>query len=119
MGLIDPFLLPDGFSHTWTGGSAVIGAVYFRFGNDTEGFEAGLLSALFNISLAGITDAQLGAIAGVYATLGDKDEAFRILEKAVAERHMLAALKEDPPFENLHSDPRWKALLRRTNFPPE
>jgi len=58
-------------------------------------------------------------IAGVYATLGDKDQAFSILEKAVEERQMLAALKVDPPFENLHSDPRWKALLRRTNFPPE
>jgi TolB-like protein/DNA-binding winged helix-turn-helix (wHTH) protein/Tfp pilus assembly protein PilF len=56
-------------------------------------------------------------IAAVYATLGDKDEAFRILEKAVEERQLLAALKVDPPFENLHSDPRWKVLLRRMNFP--
>ena len=56
----------------------------------------------------------------LYAALGDKDEAFRILEKAVEERNsLLVALKEDPPFENLHSDPRWKALLRRMNFPPE
>jgi hypothetical protein len=28
-------------------------------------------------------------------------------------------LKADPPFENLHSDPRWKPLLRRMNFPEE
>jgi tetratricopeptide (TPR) repeat protein len=58
-------------------------------------------------------------IARVYATLGDKDEAFRILEKALEERTFLVSIKEDPPFENLHSDPRWKALLRRMNFPPE
>jgi hypothetical protein len=58
-------------------------------------------------------------IAGVYATLGDKDEAFRILEKAVEERQYLTPLKVEPPLENLHSDPRWKALLRRMNFPPE
>jgi hypothetical protein len=58
-------------------------------------------------------------IAGVYATLGDKDEALRILEKAVEERQFLVMLKVDPPFENLHSDPRWQALLRRLNFPPE
>lgn len=57
-------------------------------------------------------------IAGVYATLGDKDEAFGILEKAVKERQVLVNIKVDPPFENLYSDPRWKALLRRMNFPP-
>ena len=64
--------------------------------------------------------AQPYAFARLYAALGDKDEAFRILEKAVEERNsLLVALKEDPPYENLHSDPRWKALLRRMNFPPE
>ena len=64
--------------------------------------------------------AQPYAFAQLYAALGDKDEAFRILEKAVEERNsLLVALKEDPPYENLHSDPRWKELLRRMNFPPE
>ena len=59
-------------------------------------------------------------IAGVYAALGDKDEAFRILEQAVEERKwLLVTLKEDPPLESLHSDPRWKELLRRMNYPPE
>ncbi|MEK6323140.1 MAG: protein kinase [Acidobacteriota bacterium] len=59
-------------------------------------------------------------IAAVYATLGDKDEAFKILEKAVEQRNsLLVFLKEDPPFEKLHSDPRWKELLRRMNFPTE
>jgi hypothetical protein len=58
-------------------------------------------------------------IAGVYATLGDRDEAFRVLEKALEERQVLVNIKVDPPFENLHSDPRWPALLRRMNFPPE
>ena len=58
-------------------------------------------------------------IAAVYAALGDKDEAFRILEKAIEERSLLVALKEDPPLESLHSDPRWKVLLRRMNFPEE
>jgi len=28
-------------------------------------------------------------------------------------------LKEEPTFDNLRSDPRWSALLRRMNFPPE
>ena len=59
-------------------------------------------------------------VAAVYAAIGDKDEAFRVLEKAVADRNSnLIPVKVDPPFENLHSDPRWKVLLRRMNFPPE
>jgi hypothetical protein len=59
-------------------------------------------------------------ISAVYAALGDKDEAFRRLEKAVTERSSnLVPIKEDPPLESLHSDPRWKVLLRRMNYPEE
>ena len=58
-------------------------------------------------------------IAAVYVALGDKDEAFRILEKAVEDHQFLSPLKVEPPLESLHSDPRWKALLRHMNFPTE
>ena len=59
-------------------------------------------------------------IAGAYVALGDKDEAFRILEKAVEQRNsLLVFFKEDPSFDDLHSDPRWQLLLRRMNFPAE
>ncbi len=59
-----------------------------------------------------------GAMAEVYTALGDKDEAFRILARAIDERNsLLVTLKEDPTLDNLHSDPRWKELLRRMNFP--
>jgi len=59
-------------------------------------------------------------IAAAYVALGDADEAFKILEKAVEERNsLLVFFKEDPSFDNLHSDPRWKELLRRMNFPSE
>ncbi len=58
-------------------------------------------------------------VAGVYAALGEKDEAFKILNEAVDEGNsIVVVLKEDPPFENLHSNPRWNALMRRMNFPP-
>jgi tetratricopeptide (TPR) repeat protein len=63
--------------------------------------------------------ANADAIAAVYAALGDEDEAFRILHKAVEEHQLIVSLKVDPPFESLHSDPRWKGLLRRMNFPGE
>ena len=59
-------------------------------------------------------------IAGAYTALGDKDQAFKILEKGVDERSsLLVFIKEDPDFEKLHSDPRWKTLLRRMNFPSD
>jgi TolB-like protein/DNA-binding winged helix-turn-helix (wHTH) protein len=58
------------------------------------------------------------SIAAVYVALGDNDEAFRILAKAIEQRNAhLVYLKEDPPLESLHSDPRWATLLRRMNFP--
>jgi TolB-like protein/DNA-binding winged helix-turn-helix (wHTH) protein/Flp pilus assembly protein TadD len=63
--------------------------------------------------------ANASVIAAVYAALGDRDAAFSILEKAVEERQILVALKEDPPYENLHSDRRWRVLLSRMNFPPD
>ena len=58
-------------------------------------------------------------LAAVYAALGDKDEALGILEKAVEEHQLITPLKVEPPLVSLHSDPRWKALLRRMNFPTE
>jgi TolB-like protein/Tfp pilus assembly protein PilF len=60
-----------------------------------------------------------GWIAEVYVGLGEKDEAFRWLERAYNERDTwVALLKIWPPFDPLRSDPRFDALLRRMNFPP-
>jgi TolB-like protein/Tfp pilus assembly protein PilF len=56
--------------------------------------------------------------AAAWAALGDKDEAFRLLFSAVEARgQALFTIKEDPPFNSLHADPRWQDLLRRMNFP--
>jgi TolB-like protein/tetratricopeptide (TPR) repeat protein len=53
-------------------------------------------------------------IAWIHAALGDKDEAFAWLDKAVEEREIiLHKLKVAPEFESLHSDPRFTDLLRR------
>jgi TolB-like protein/Tfp pilus assembly protein PilF len=60
------------------------------------------------------------AIASVYTALGDRDQAFRILTQAVEEKNtFVVTLKEDPVFDRLHGDPRWKELLRRMNFPAD
>jgi eukaryotic-like serine/threonine-protein kinase len=59
--------------------------------------------------------------ATAWTELGDKDEAFRLLFGAVEERGQLNIyyLNVDPSLDGLHSDPRWKELLRRMNFPEE
>lgn len=59
-----------------------------------------------------------GWVAEVYVSLGEKDEAFRWLERGFAERDTwLALLRVWPPFDPLRSDPRFKDLLKRLNFP--
>jgi tetratricopeptide (TPR) repeat protein len=59
-----------------------------------------------------------GWVAEVYVSLGDRDEAFRWLERAYRERDAwLALLNVWPRFDPLRSDPRFKELVRRMNFP--
>jgi TolB-like protein/Flp pilus assembly protein TadD len=56
--------------------------------------------------------------AEIYVGLGDKEQALALLEKAYADRSMLLTfLKVDPEFDSLHSDPRFKDLLRRVGLP--
>ena len=58
-------------------------------------------------------------MATMFASLGDKDRAFEFLEKAYQERSlgMTEDLKADLRIDNLRSDPRFQALMRRVNFP--
>lgn len=57
--------------------------------------------------------------AAICACLGKKDEAFRLLESAYRERApWMAYTKVAPYFDDLRSDSRFDALLRRMNFPP-
>lgn len=58
------------------------------------------------------------ALALINARLGNRDEAFRWLEKLCDERSGFAALlKVDPELDSLHSDPRFQTLLARVNLP--
>lgn len=54
-----------------------------------------------------------------YSWVGDKDEAFKWLEKAYEEREGqdLSFLAVDPYWKNLHGDPRFSDLLRRIGLP--
>ena len=58
------------------------------------------------------------AMAAYYSLLGEKDRALDLLERLYAERGQDVALaKIDPCFDNLRSDPRFRALMARLNFP--
>lgn len=58
--------------------------------------------------------------ADVYAALGDKDAAFRLLFRSVDERvNWPIFIKADPRFDSLHADSRWNELLGRMNLPPD
>ena len=60
------------------------------------------------------------SMACVHTALGDKDGAFRYLDRAFEERDgMLAYARIFPAFASLRSDPRFIALLRRLNLPVE
>ena len=57
-------------------------------------------------------------IAAIYTALGDKEEAFRILEKNYSEHNVgITFLKVAPEFDPLRSDPRFQDLLRRIGLP--
>lgn len=57
-------------------------------------------------------------IARIYAGLGDKEHAFKWLEKGYEERSdQLIRLKTDPTFDNLRSDDRFANLMRRIGLP--
>ena len=57
-------------------------------------------------------------VAGVYAQLGDKDNAFLWLERAYENRDFfLTLIKVDPQMDLLRSDPRFQDLLTRIALP--
>jgi TolB-like protein/DNA-binding winged helix-turn-helix (wHTH) protein/Tfp pilus assembly protein PilF len=90
-------------------GLAGIARVYAATGRPREARQmlARLKTAAYDVALA-------------HLALGDREAAFSVLRKAVAEHRETEPLvyRAEPEFAILHSDPRWPALLRPMNFPP-
>jgi Tfp pilus assembly protein PilF len=58
-------------------------------------------------------------LVGTYAYLGEKDRAFEALEQTFQERNgSLIAMRVEPGWEPLRSDPRFEDLARRVGLPP-
>ena len=58
-------------------------------------------------------------VAVIYAGLGEKDQAFALLERAYQDRsyYLPSFLTMDERLDNLHSDPRFAALVKRVGLP--
>jgi dTDP-4-dehydrorhamnose 3,5-epimerase-like enzyme len=57
--------------------------------------------------------------ADAYAVLGRKEETIRYLEKSYQERAPhLVFLQSNPDFDFLHSDPRYRAIIKKMGLPP-
>lgn len=58
-------------------------------------------------------------LAIAYTALGEKEEAFALLEKDIAERSPFVrwGLSVDPALDDLRDDPRFKEMLKRLNLP--
>ncbi len=68
------------------------------------------------LALGETTRASWLPVAAAYAALDDRDEAFRLLFKAVEEHDGLNYIRTDPRLDTLHSDRRWRVLLQRMHF---
>jgi len=59
------------------------------------------------------------AFAEIYALLGQKEEALRYLEGALKDRHPgMVFIQVDPWYDFLHSDERYRAIVRKVGLPP-
>jgi TolB-like protein/class 3 adenylate cyclase len=57
-------------------------------------------------------------VAMIYTQMGEIDKAFEWLDKAYKDHEVeMYWLKVEPPFESLHSDPRWQIMLDKVGFP--
>ena len=94
---------------------ALVACVYARAGNRAEAEK--ILNALLNESKQRFVASY--QLAQINATLGNKDEAIRLLEKAYDERSIrigdggMSGPKADNRFESLRSDPRFQKLVAK------
>lgn len=88
---------------------------YARIGRQAEARK--ILEALKKVAATKHVPAE--EIAAVHVALGEKDEAFRWLERGYAEHGgAFHAIAIRPDFRELHSDPRFQDIIRRIGLDP-
>ncbi len=101
----------SGGSHAWT--EVFAGATYVQMGKPDEAQDE--LDNLLERSGRGYVSPV--HLAWLHFILGKNDEGFELLNKAFREHdHWLCYLKILPIFDNVRSDPRYTALLRKMNL---
>lgn len=68
-------------------------------------------------TMSGPNQAQAQHIAAIYTILGEKEEAFAWLHRALEAKAILFFIKDDPLWDPIRSDPRFADLLRRIGLP--
>ena len=91
----------------------------FKTGGEKGFWQKNLERTLLTLKQSGSDSADATGVASAYALVGDKDNAFKWLDKAYAERDGadIMLLKCVPPFKSLRGDPRFADLLRRLGLP--
>ena len=90
-----------------------LGCAYAFSGKKTEA--RAILNSLESKSQFSYVSPYL--IASIYSALGEKDEAFKWLEKAYDRRDGISYLVADPMMDPLRSDPRFAHLIQRLHLP--
>ncbi len=93
--------------------TASLGHAYATAGDSTRARE--VLDQLERESATRHVSAYHAAV--IYVALGEKEEAFRLLDEAFEERSpWIGYMAVDPRLDGLHSDPRFDALIRRARM---
>jgi len=104
--------LSKGIATVETAMKAVIAQAHARWGKKRKAVQ------LVDKILAANTNVSAYSLAGIYAALGEPNPAFACLDKAFEQRDpQLVSLKVDPAVDELRSDPRFSALMRRVGLP--
>ncbi len=100
---------------TWTPAMAALGFMYGKSGRRTEA--KAILGEFDDLVRQGRYPSSY-AIAAIYAGLGEREQVFKNLDAAYRERsHWLVWLKRDPRWDDVRSDPRFVALVRKVGLP--
>lgn len=92
---------------------AQVGVAYAAAGKRTEALE--IVAQLQTLSARRYVSPY--GLAQIYGALGDKDSAFKWLQKSYEDRSVwMTYLGVDPVFDDLHTDRRFQELLRRVRL---